>query len=44
VAGCQPDIAIMRAWAAALVLILIVMTLNLIARLIARYLSPKTGR
>ena len=44
VAGCQPDIAIMRAWAAALVLILIVMALNLIARLIARYLSPKTGR
>jgi phosphate transport system permease protein len=44
VAGCQPDIAIMRAWAAALVLILIVMTLNLVARLIARYLSPKTGR
>ncbi len=44
VAGCQPDIAIMRAWAAALVLILIVMGLNLVARLIARYLSPKTGR
>jgi phosphate transport system permease protein len=44
VVGCQPDIAIMRAWAAALVLILIVMTLNLVARLIARYLSPKTGR
>jgi phosphate transport system permease protein len=44
VAGCQPDIAVMRAWAAALVLILIVMGLNLIARLIARYLSPKSGR
>ncbi len=33
-----------RAWAAALVLILIVMALNLIARLVARYFSPKTGR
>ena len=33
-----------RAWAAALVLILIVMLLNLLARLIARYFSPKTGR
>lgn len=33
-----------RAWAAALVLILIVMALNLIARLVAKYFSPKTGR
>ncbi|XPP27700.1 MAG: phosphate ABC transporter permease PstA [Leucobacter sp.] len=33
-----------RAWAAALVLILIVMLLNLVARMIARYFSPKTGR
>ncbi|MFC7764686.1 phosphate ABC transporter permease PstA [Leucobacter soli] len=33
-----------RAWAAALVLILIVMALNLIARMVARYFSPKTGR
>ena len=33
-----------RAWAAALLLILIVMALNLIARLVARYFSPKTGR
>ncbi len=41
---CVPDITEMRAWAAALVLILVVMLLNLIARLIARYLSPKTGR
>jgi len=32
-----------RAWAAALVLILIVMLLNPLARLIARYFSPKTG-
>lgn len=33
-----------RAWAAALVLILIVMALNLIARFIAKKFSPKTGR
>lgn len=33
-----------RAWAAALVLILIVMALNLIARLVAKVFSPKTGR
>jgi phosphate transport system permease protein len=42
--ACIADITVMRAWAAALVLILIVMALNLVARLIARYLSPKTGR
>lgn len=33
-----------RAWAAALALIIIVMLLNLIARLVARYFAPKTGR
>ncbi|MCU1420197.1 MAG: pstA [Mycetocola sp.] len=33
-----------RAWAAALTLILIVMALNLIARLVARAFSPKLGR
>lgn len=33
-----------RAWAAALTLILIVMALNLIARVIARVFAPKTGR
>ena len=33
-----------RAWAAALTLILIVMVLNLIARIVARIFSPKTGR
>lgn len=33
-----------RAWAGALTLILIVMLLNLIARLIARFFSPKLGR
>ena len=42
--ACVPDITIYRAWAAAFVLIAIVMALNLIGRLIARYLSPKTGR
>ncbi|MEB4613977.1 phosphate ABC transporter permease PstA [Leucobacter sp. M11] len=33
-----------RAWAAALVLILIVMILNLAARLVAKFFAPKTGR
>lgn len=33
-----------RAWAAALVLIVIVMLLNLIARVVARMFAPKTGR
>lgn len=33
-----------RAWAAALILILIVMVLNLIARAIAKIFAPKTGR
>jgi phosphate transport system permease protein len=33
-----------RAWAAALTLIIIVMLLNLVARLISRFFSPKTGR
>jgi phosphate transport system permease protein len=33
-----------RAWAAALILIIFVMLLNLLARLIARIFAPKTGR
>lgn len=33
-----------RAWAAALILIIIVMVLNLIARTIAKIFAPKTGR
>jgi phosphate transport system permease protein len=33
-----------RAWAAALTLIIIVMALNLLARLMSRLLAPKTGR
>ncbi len=41
---CVPEITEYRAWAAALVLILIVMTLNLVARLISRAFAPKAGR
>jgi phosphate transport system permease protein len=33
-----------RAWTAALVLIILVMVLNLVARLISRFFAPKTGR
>jgi phosphate transport system permease protein len=33
-----------RAWGAALVLIILVMLLNLVARLVARAFAPKTGR
>ncbi|KQO63499.1 phosphate ABC transporter permease PstA [Curtobacterium sp. Leaf261] len=42
--GANPVPFVDRAWAAALVLILIVMFLNLLARLIARAFSPKLGR
>ena len=42
--GNPAEAFIERAWASALILILIVMALNLIARLVARYFSPKTGR
>nr|WP_233245586.1 phosphate ABC transporter permease PstA [Salinibacterium hongtaonis] len=42
--GSVPQHYIDRAWAGALTLILIVMLLNLIARLIAKYFAPKTGR
>ena len=41
---CLPQITEYRAWGAALVLILIVMALNLVARLVSKYFSPKTGR
>lgn len=41
--GTSPDSALGRAWAAALTLILIVMALNLIARVIAKVFSPKTA-
>ncbi len=33
-----------RAWAGALTLIILVMLLNLVARLISKYFSPKGGR
>lgn len=42
--GRYPEAQTQRAWGAALVLIIIVMTLNLIARLIGRVFAPKTGR
>lgn len=38
------DPSIQRAWAAALLLIIMVMVLNLLARLVARVFAPKTGR
>lgn len=40
--GASPDPSIDRAWAAALVLMLIVMALSLLARLISYLFSPKT--
>ena len=42
--GTNPDAALGRAWAAALTLIVIVMALNLLARLIAKIFAPKLGR
>ncbi|WP_168582357.1 phosphate ABC transporter permease PstA [Gephyromycinifex aptenodytis] len=42
--GVPPEPYIDRAWTASLVLILIVMTLNVIARLISRYFAPKGAR
>ena len=42
--GVPPEFAIDRAWTAALVLIILVMGLNIVARLISRYFAPKTGR
>ncbi|MGF2950334.1 phosphate ABC transporter permease PstA [Microbacterium alcoholitolerans] len=41
--GTNADASIARAWAAALTLILIVMLLNLLARLIAKWFAPKTA-
>jgi phosphate transport system permease protein len=40
---CNTNINFERAWAAALTLIAIVMLLNLIARLVARYFAPKAA-
>jgi phosphate transport system permease protein len=42
--GTDASASIDRAWAGALTLILIVMILNLVARLIARAFAPKLGR
>jgi phosphate transport system permease protein len=42
--GVPPEAGQARAWGAALVLIVIVMALNLLARAIGRYFAPKTGR
>jgi len=42
--GVPPQYGIDRAWTAALILIVIVLVLNLIARLISRFFAPKTGR
>lgn len=42
--GAEAQFYLDRAWAGALTLILIVMLLNIIARLIARYFAPKSGR
>lgn len=42
--GVPPEFAIDRAWTAALVLIILVMVLNVVARLISRLFAPKTGR
>lgn len=42
--GIPPQPYIDRAWTALLTLIIIVMALNIIARLISRFFAPKTGR
>jgi phosphate transport system permease protein len=42
--GFPPQYAIDRAWTAALILIILVMALNVVARLISRFFAPKTGR
>jgi phosphate transport system permease protein len=42
--GVPPQYGIDRAWTAALLLIILVMALNLLARLISRFFAPSTGR
>ncbi|MEZ0491382.1 phosphate ABC transporter permease PstA [Kineococcus sp. TBRC 1896] len=42
--GVPAEAGVERAWTAALVLIILVMALNLVARVISRVFSPKTGR
>jgi phosphate transport system permease protein len=41
---CVPTINLDRAWAAALVLVIVVLLLNLLARYVARRFAPATGR
>ncbi|RZL69388.1 MAG: ABC transporter permease subunit, partial [Rhodococcus sp. (in: high G+C Gram-positive bacteria)] len=41
--GSEVDVAVQMAWGAALVLIIIVMGLNILARVLGKLLSPKTG-
>jgi phosphate transport system permease protein len=42
--GVPPQYGIDRAWTAALVLIVLVMALNVVARLISHFFAPSTGR
>ncbi|MFI5426836.1 ABC transporter permease subunit [Aeromicrobium sp. UC242_57] len=42
--GVPPEFSLDRAWGAALTLLLIVMLLNLIARLVSHFFSPKGER
>lgn len=42
--ACSVSINFDRAWAAALTLIIVVMVLNVIARLVSYYFAPKSGR
>ena len=42
--GTETQAFLDRAWTAALVLIILVMVLNVVARLISRFFAPKTGR
>ena len=42
--GIPAEAFVGRAWAAALALIVIVMVLNIVARVIAKLFAPKTGR
>ena len=42
--GVPPEFAVDRAWTGALLLIILVMALNVVARLISRFFAPKTGR
>ncbi|CAM4070084.1 phosphate ABC transporter permease PstA [Helcobacillus massiliensis] len=42
--ACNTGINLERAWATALTLIILVMVLNVVARLVSYYFAPKTGR